>query len=405
MSFSDFDLAPEFVEVYRKLEYQHPTPVQAQTIPVILEGHDLIACAETGSGKTAAFMLPILTQIAAIRDAESAPPRGPMALVLVPTRELAGQVVEASEPFAAEVDLAIAAVYGGVSMRHQIEALRRGVDVLVATPGRLLDHMASGRIDYADLEFLVLDEGDRMLDIGFLPDIRRIAAHLPLDRQTLLFSATMPHAVEGLANSLTRDAKHVRIGEAGGDQPQMPDGITHAVFLVNPRRKVELMLQLLVEEGTDSVLVFTRTRAGADILSRSLGRSGIDADRIHGDLDQRARQKALDAFKQGKHQVLVATDVAARGLDIEGISHVINYDFPPCAEDYIHRVGRTGRADATGDAFSLVTPEEWNTLLAVEQAIGMAIPRLERNGLTYSVSTTGGPAFGPRHRRSLPRRW
>ncbi len=404
MTFTEFDLAPDFAPVLQKVGFSIPTPIQEQCIPSVLAGSDLIGCAQTGSGKTAAFMLPILTLIADFL-ADGPAPRGPLALVLVPTRELACQVVDASAPFAKSLDVRITAIYGGVSMGKQIDALREGVEVIVATPGRLLDHTASGRIHWDELEFLVLDEADRMLDIGFLPDIRRIVRRLPRERQTLLFSATMPNTVSTLANSLTRDPSHVTVGDAGGEQPAIPENITHAVYVVDPQRKLELLLQLLEQDGTDSVLVFTRTKRGADRLCASIAGQGVRANCIHGDLDQRLRLKALAAFKAGEHQVLVATDVAARGIDVTGISHVINYDFPPCSDDYIHRVGRTGRADATGDAISFVMPNEWDTLLNVEQGIGMAIPRLEHNGLAYRVRKPGTRTMGRGRRRGAPRRW
>ena len=404
MTFDEFDLAPEFKRVLDTVGFTQPTPIQEQCIPHVLAGADLIGCAQTGSGKTAAYVLPILTLLADFL-AEGPPPRGPSALVLVPTRELACQVVDMAIEFARALDLSAEAIYGGVSMNRQIDALRAGVDLIVATPGRLLDHTASGRINWNNLEFLVLDEADRMLDIGFLPDIRRIIRHLPQERQTLLYSATMPRSVSTLAHSITKNPEHVTIGDAGGERPSMPEGISHAVYVVHPQKKMSLLQGLLEEDGADSVLVFTRTKVGADNLCRAIGNQGIAASCIHGDLDQKLRLKALAQFGKGEFQVLVATDVAARGIDVTGISHVINYDFPPGPDDYIHRVGRTGRADATGDAISFVTPAEWDTLLTIEQALGKDIPRLERNGITFSISKGGGQRIGRARRRAAPRRW
>ena len=405
MTFQEFDLAPEFDPVLQSLGFEEPTPVQAEAMPIGLRGEDVIACAQTGSGKTAAFMLPVLTLVADFLDTREKAPRGPLVLVLVPTRELAVQVVEMAAPFAREVDVSITAIYGGVAMQPQIQALHRGVDVIVATPGRLLDHTSSGRIHWGDLRHLILDEGDRMLDIGFLPDIRRIVQHLPTKRQTLLFSATMAGQVRTLADSITHEPKRVTIGDAGRDRVKMPENITHGVYLVSPRRKLELLLKLLDDDGADTVLVFARTKHGTDLLHRTLERKGIKALCIHGDMAQQARQRALDSYREGDFQVLVATDVASRGLDVEGISHVINFDLPQSGDDYVHRAGRTGRVDATGDALSLVTPEEFDQLRNIECAIQMEIPRLERAGLTYAPPKANGRGIGRARRRAAPTRW
>lgn len=408
MTFQDYALAPEFDRVLTDCGWTEPTPVQQESIPIAITGADLIACAQTGSGKTGAYMLPLLTHVAdkldELDEAGQAP-RGPLALVLVPTRELATQVVEMAQPFADAVDVRLVPIYGGVSMRPQITGLKKGADVIVATPGRLLDHASSGRICWDDFAILVLDEGDRMLDIGFLPDIRRIEKLLPKRRQTLLFSATMPRQVQSLADSLTHEAQRVAIGDVTRDRVRMPENITHGVYLVSPRKKLDLLLELLDEDGADSVLCFARTKAGTDLLFRTLRKKGYRVQCIHGDMAQPARQKALDGFKRGNFQVLVATDVAARGVDVEGISHVINYDLPQTGDDYVHRAGRTGRADASGDAISLVVPEEYDLLRNIESAISMQIPRLTRGDLTYRARKPHQRGIGKARRLAAPRRW
>jgi ATP-dependent RNA helicase RhlE len=374
MPFSHFGLHADLLRGVRELGFTRPTPIQEAAIPPALEGRDVLAGAMTGSGKTAAFLLPILHRLAG-------KPRGTTrALVLTPTRELAAQIAEHLEALALHTPLSGAPVFGGVGMGPQEHAFRKGVDVLIATPGRLLDHF---RFPYArlhGLEILVLDEADRMLDMGFLPDIRRILRHLPAKRQTLFFSATLPPPIVTLARQMCHDPATIDIERKAA--PAV--GITHAAYPVSAELKSALLVELLKRGDIRNVLAFTRTKHRANRLAEYLLRHGVSAGRIHGNRSQAQRTQALDAFKAGKFPVLVATDIAARGIDIDALSHVVNFDVPNSPEDYVHRVGRTARAEATGDAFLFVAPEEENDLRGIERAIGRRLSRVTVPGFDYT---------------------
>lgn len=375
MSFNDFGLHESLLRGVRDLGFAQPTPVQQDAIPPAMQGRDLLACAMTGSGKTAAFVLPILHRLLA-----SGRPRnggGPRALVLTPTRELAAQVTEHLALFARHTPLRGAAVFGGVGMGPQERAFRTGVDVLVATPGRLLDHLSRPYARLDALEYLVLDEADRMLDMGFLPDVRRILRQVPERRQTLLFSATVPPPIVALAREMLDRPVALNIERRAAPAT----GITHTVYAVPQTRKSDLLLHLLEKEGMESVVAFTRTKHRANRVARWLAGRGVACAPIHGNRSQSQRTLALSGFKRGDFRVLVATDLAARGIDVEALSHVVNYDVPNVADDYIHRVGRTARAEATGDAITFVSPEEEEDLRSIEQALGRRIPRAPTPGL------------------------
>ncbi|MEK6911457.1 MAG: DEAD/DEAH box helicase [Candidatus Thermoplasmatota archaeon] len=371
--FDRFGLDPALVRAVRALGYEAPTPIQREAIPPILASRDVIGTAQTGSGKTAAFLLPILQRLM-----HKAPGRT-RALVLSPTRELAAQTDAAFRGFAKGTRLRAHAVYGGVGMAPQEHALRGGVDVVVATPGRLLDHMGRRNADFRGLEVLVLDEADRMLDMGFLPDVRRIVDALPRERQTLLFAATMPPEIEDLSRSIMRDP--VRISVSPPYRP--PPTIRHEVYPVPQHLKTTLLVRLLGREDMMSVLVFVRTKRRADRVARQVAQDGFPVARIHGDRSQSQREMALEGFRSGRHQILVATDVAARGLDVEGITHVINYDVPPVPTDYVHRVGRTARMEAAGEAITFVAPEEEGDVRGIERALGRSIPRVTLPDFNY----------------------
>jgi ATP-dependent RNA helicase RhlE len=374
MSFAHFGLHPDLLRGVAALHFESATPIQRDAIPPALAGRDVLACAMTGSGKTAAFLLPILQRL-------GAQPRGvTRALVVAPTRELAAQIDEHRQELGRFTRVTGAAVFGGVGMGPQEQAFRRRVDVLVATPGRLLDHL---RMPYARLdriEVLVLDEADRMLDMGFLPDIRRILSQLPARRQNLLFSATMPQPIVALAKDILRDPVALHIERVATPAT----GITHTVYPVPQELKSALFVQLCKQAGTRSVLAFTRTKHRANRLADYLARHGVKADRIHGNRSQAQRTAALAGFKEGRFQVLVATDIAARGIDIDALSHVINFDVPGMSEDYIHRVGRTARAEAVGDAFTLMSPDEESDLKSIERAVGSRFTRTRLPGFDYT---------------------
>ena len=363
---SEFHLIPPLAEAVRDMGYTRPTPIQAEAIPVILAGRDLIGCASTGTGKTAAFLLPILQRL------HGGTARGKLrALILSPTRELALQIDEQTLALGYHVGLTGVAVVGGVEMRMQERALRGGAEIVVATPGRLLDHMRFGYVDYSALEVLVLDEADRMLDMGFLPDIRRILDALPAERQTLMFSATIPPEIRKLADDILRDPVVVMVGA------QKPvSGIVHCVYPVAQARKGPLLTTLLRREAMHSVLVFVKRKSDADQLARTITRSGVRATSIHSDRRQEDRIAALEAFRRGEYPVLVGTDVAARGLDVEGISHIVNFDVPFSSDDYIHRGGRTARAGAAGEVITFVSPAEEERLRDIEKGIGATLPRV-----------------------------
>jgi len=378
MPFTTLGLHPDLLRGVSALGFTRPTPIQADAIPPALAGRDVLASAMTGSGKTAAFVLPIAQRL---MDR----PRGATrALILTPTRELAAQIDEDLRQLARFTPVRGAAVFGGVGMGPQEQAFRRGVDVLVATPGRLLDHFQYPYARLPQLEILVLDEADRMLDMGFLPDIRRVLKHLPAKRQTLFFSATMPQEIGQLAREML--SAPALINQERKAAPAV--GITHAVYPVARELKSALLLTLLKDEGMRSVLVFTRTKHRANRLAESLARQGVTVDKIHGNRTQAQRTHALASFKNGKHQVLVATDIAARGIDIDELSHVVNFDVPAVPDDYIHRSGRTARAEAVGDAFTLVSPDEENDFRAIERALGRPIPRVTVPGFDYTARTT-----------------
>lgn len=352
-----------------------PTPIQADAIPPAMQGTDILACASTGSGKTAAFLLPILDKLIA------KPRRTTRALVITPTRELAIQIVEQLDAIAVHTPVTAASIIGGVGMGPQEHAFRSGTDVLVATPGRLLDHMKSPYAKLDKIEFLVLDEADRMLDMGFLPDIKRILSRLPTKRQTLFFSATMPGPIGQLANQMLKNPATINL-----DRTSIPaTGITQALYPVPQELKSSLFLELLNRGIMKEALVFTRTKHRANRLSEFLGRNGIKAERIHGNRSQTQRQEALAGFKSGKYRVLVATDIAARGIDVEALGHVVNFDVPPAPEDYIHRVGRTGRAELTGEAFTFYSPEEEGDIRGIERAIKKSLPRVTLEGFDYKA--------------------
>jgi ATP-dependent RNA helicase RhlE len=379
MPFTGFNLDPAFLRAIRELGFTRPTPVQKDAIPPALAGRDVLACAMTGSGKTAAFLLPIMQRLLPKRRGVT------RALILTPTRELAAQIDQHLSDLAVHTPLTGAAVFGGVGMGPQEHAFRSGVDVLVATPGRLLDHFRQPYARLQHLEVLVLDEADRMLDMGFLPDIRRVLRHLPPRRQTLFFSATMPPPIGQLAREMLKDPVTVNLERKA--EPAV--GITHAVYPVPQELKTSLLLELLRRGDLKSVLVFTRTKHRANRLAEFLHRHEVPTERIHGNRSQAQRTAALAGFKAGRYRVLVATDIAARGIDVEALSHVVNFDVPGAAEDYIHRVGRTARAEATGDAFTLVAPGEEQDLHAIERALGKRLPRITVPGFDYHRKPEG----------------
>jgi len=395
-------LLPPLLQAVRELGYEQPTPIQQQAIPLVLEGRDLMAGAQTGTGKTAAFALPTLQRLAHFASSSASPARHPVrALVLTPTRELAVQVYESFREYGKHVPLRSTVVYGGVDMNAQIAELRRGVEILVATPGRLLDHVQNKTVMFNQVSVLTLDEADRMLDMGFMPDIKRILALLPTARQNLLFSATFPEEIRTLAKQLLRNPAEVQV--AARNAPA--DLVSHVVHPVAREKKRELLAYLVQTRGLKQVLVFTGTRIGANRLAHQLRRDHIHADAIHGDKSQSEREAALEAFKAGKTTVLVATDVASRGLDIEGLPQVINFDIPRSPEDYVHRIGRTGRAGLAGEAISLVAPDDSEALAAIEKLIRKKIERVLVAGFEpggASVAAMMGPE-GARRREGAPR--
>lgn len=373
-AFTKLGLSDALAYGVQEMGFVEPTPIQAQAIPLVLAGRDVIGSAQTGTGKTAAFALPIIQRLAghgALR-----------CLILEPTRELALQVEEAFQKFAKFTDLEVTIVYGGVGYGKQTEDLRRGMDILAATPGRLLDHLEQGNCSLDKVEILVLDEVDRMLDMGFLPDVRRIVSKCPKVRQTLFFTATLPAEIEQLAAWALRDPAKVEIGR----QRSPAETIAHAFYPVVATQKFELLQLLLERTDFKSVLVFCRTRMGADRIAGRLKSTGHTVGVMHSDRNQRERIEALEGFKSGRFEVLVATDIAARGLDIAGVSHVINYDVPENPEDYVHRIGRTGRAQNTGDAFTLVTEEDVRDARSIERYMGVSVERKKLDGFPYIYS-------------------
>ena len=380
MNFEQFNLDPRLLAGVRRLGYTTPTPIQIQAIPAALDGKDLIGTAQTGTGKTAAFVLPILSKLL------SGPRRRTRALIVTPTRELAQQIHEAVGDLAGGTGLRSATLYGGVAASPQIRALRDGTEILIACPGRLLDHIRQRNARLDGIEILILDEADRMLDMGFLPDVKRILQHVPAKRQTMLFSATFPKEIEQLAASTLRNPTRIAIGLS---RPAYT--VAHALYSVPQHLKTPLLLELLKRTRTGSVLIFTRTKHRAEKLSRQIGKAGFRATSLHSDRSQGQRQSALTGFRSGHYQVMVATDLAARGLDVEAISHVINFDMPATADDYIHRIGRTGRAERSGDAFTLVTPDDRNMIRSLEKIIGSRLPLHKLDGFDYSAPAVAMP--------------
>lgn len=374
MPFSTYGLHPDLLRGVRELGFTRPTPIQDEAIPPAVKGRDLLACAMTGSGKTAAFLLPIMHRLMGKKRGTT------RALILTPTRELAAQIDQHLQQLAVHTPITGAAIFGGVGMGPQEHAFRSGVDILIATPGRLLDHFKQPYAKLDGLEILVLDEADRMLDMGFLPDIKRVLRHVPTKRQTLFFSATMPEPIVALSREMLHDPATINLERKSA--PAV--GITQAVYPVAQDVKSSLFLELLKRDEIGNVIVFTRTKHRANRLADFLDKQGMPAARIHGNRSQAQRTEALAGFKNGKYRVLVATDIVARGIDVEALEHVVNFDVPHVPEDYIHRVGRTARAEATGDAFTFVSPEEEGDLRAIERAIGKRLPRVTVPDFDYT---------------------
>ncbi len=378
-SFPALKLHRDLLRGVKELGFARPTPIQQDAIPPAIDGRDVLACAATGSGKTAAFLLPILHKLVD-------KPRGTTrALIVTPTRELAAQILQELEEIAVHTPVTAAAIFGGVGMGPQEHAFRSHVDVLVATPGRLLDHLKHPYAKLDRIEHLVLDEADRMLDMGFLPDIKRLLKHLPTKRQTLFFSATMPAPILALTRELLHDPVTINLERKAAPA----SGITQAIYPVPQELKSALLVELLKRGIMKEALVFTRTKHRANRLWEQLGKQGINVARIHGNRSQAQRTDALEGFKSGRYRVLVATDIAARGIDVEALGHVVNFDVPAQTEDYIHRVGRTARAEMTGEAFTFVAPDESDDLRAIERAIGKALPRVTLPDFDYSAKPTG----------------
>lgn len=393
MSFESFRFHPQINAGIRDLGYHTPTPIQEQVIPHALAGRDVIGIAQTGTGKTAAFVLPILQRL--MRG-----PRGRVrAMIVTPTRELAEQIQGVIEALGKHTGIRSVTIYGGVGYQSQIQRLRRGVEIAVVCPGRLLDHLERGTLTLDQIEALTLDEADQMFDMGFLPDVRRILRLTPVERQTMLFSATMPDAVRSLAREALRDPITVQIGRSAPVAT-----VTHAIYPVPEHLKTSLLIELLERTDAGSVLIFTRTKHRAQRLGDTLARLGYRATSLHGNLSQNRRQAALDGFRSGRYQILTATDIAARGIDVAHISHVINYDMPQTAEAYTHRIGRTGRAARTGDAFTLVTRSDTTMVRAIERLIGEPLKRETIPGFDYNAAApaneTRSDAFQPRHHES-----
>jgi ATP-dependent RNA helicase RhlE len=393
MSFQEFGLADEVVHGVQSMGYSDPTPIQLRAIPLILEGKDVMGSAQTGTGKTAAFGLPILTKLKQ---------HGKMrCLVLEPTRELAAQVETAFRDFSRFMDIEIGLIQGGVGFGAQREALKKGIDILVATPGRLLDLMEQGDVRLDTIEYLVLDEVDRMLDMGFLPQVRKIVEKCPKQRQTLFFSATLPPEIATMTSWVLKNPEVIEIGA----RRSPAETVTHALYPVAKDQKFELLLALLDRTNYDSVIIFSSTKINADRIAAQLKSAKHAVAVLHADRTQRERTEALEGFKSGKFEVLVATDLAARGLDIAGVSHVINYDVPGHPEDYVHRIGRTGRAQLTGDAFTIFTAEDLDHVRSIERFIGQAIPRLKLENFNYLYTAVFNesqiPSGSPRGGRTL----
>ena len=384
MPFTNFGLSDPLVRGILATGYAAPTEIQSQAIPAAVRGRDVIGCAQTGTGKTAAFVLPILDRLS---HEPAAKKRVPRSLILTPTRELALQIENAIRGYGRFVDIRTLAVYGGVNIKSQLKALKHGVDIVVATPGRLMDHMQRGTIDLRHIEVLVLDEADRMLDMGFINDVKKIVRVLPGKRQTMLFSATISKEVKSLAAEMQKSPEMIQIG-----RPRNPiETITQHIYPVRKEQKMDLLIHMLGDSQMYSVLVFSRTKHGADKINRRLKRADIVSVAIHSGRTQGQRLQAMDGFKSGKFQVMVATDIAARGINIEGISHVINFDVPAFAEDYVHRIGRTGRATALGDAITFVSYDEHKYLRKIESFIGRELKSEKCESFTYTKSESLQP--------------
>jgi len=389
MPFIKLGLSPAVLEGVRAAGYITPTPIQLRGIPLVLAGRDVIGSAQTGTGKTAAFALPILTRLD-----RHAP--GPRTLILEPTRELAAQVETAFRDYARFTDLKVTVVYGGVGYGRQMDELRAGADVVVATPGRLLDHLERGTLRLDKVQFLVLDEADRMLDMGFLPDVRRIVERCPRQRHTSLFSATIPPQIETLIQWAMHNPETIEIGA----RRTPAETVKHVIYPVSDQQKSDLLLELLKRVNFNSVLIFCRTKHGADRVAGLLKKNNHAVAVLHSNRTQKEREQALEGFRSGKYEVLVATDIAARGLDIADVSHVINYDVPQHPEDYIHRIGRTGRAEASGDAFTIMVAEDAGHVFAIERFISQKIPRVKLENFNYRYTAlfeeakAGQPAGG-----------
>lgn len=399
MSFTKFGLSDHILKGVQAAGYTTPTPIQSLAIQPALEGKDIIGCAQTGTGKTAAFVLPMLHRLTN-GNGSHVRSHHVRALVVTPTRELAHQVRDAVAEYGRFLSLRAVCIYGGVSMENQLKLLRRGADIVIATPGRLLDHMQRRTIDLSKVQILVLDEADRMLDMGFINDVRKIIGAIPTERQTMLFSATISSEIQTLAGRILRDPLKVEVGE----KRRPVETVTQHFYRVSSDAKMDLLYHALEAEKMDSVLVFSRTKHGADKICRRLERNKINAIAIHSNRTQSQRQRALDGFKEGKFRVLVATDIAARGIDVEDISHVINFDIPHFAEDYIHRIGRTGRAGATGDAITFVGREDEQHLRQIEKFIGKRFTVTSYPGFTPTprAATQEKPAARPSFGQSRP---
>jgi ATP-dependent RNA helicase RhlE len=389
VSFNNFGLSSEVVRGTQAMGFAEPTPIQLRAFPIILEGKDLIGTAQTGTGKTAAFALPILTLLGQHGKFRC--------LVLEPTRELAAQVETAFRDYGRFTDIRATVLHGGVGYGKQKDDLKRGVDVVVATPGRLLDHLEQKTLHFRDVNILVLDEVDRMLDMGFMPQVRQIVEKISRDRQTLLFSATLPPEIERLTKWVLRDPELVEIGI----RRSPAETVTHAVYPVAAEQKFDLLMALLERTQFDSVLIFCRTKMNADRVAHKLKQGNHAVAVLHSNRTQRERIEALEGFKSGKYEVMVATDIASRGLDIAGVSHVINYDVPEHPEDYVHRIGRTGRAQNVGDAFTLMNGEEVSALQAIEHFIGQKIPRLKLENFPYKFTILFEPESAVGGRRAI----
>ena len=378
MSFEQFNFDKALLRAVAKQGFETPTPIQAQAIPTALEGRDVLGVAQTGTGKTAAFVLPSLQRL---MQGHRTGDRRPLRMVVIaPTRELALQIAEDARALAEFTDLRVAAIYGGDPLRRQVEILRKGLDIAIATPGRLLDHLRRGNLRLDAVEIAVLDEADRMLDMGFLPDIETIVRRMPEQRQTMLFSATMPPAIKALSYRFMKTPVRIEIENA-----RPPEALHQLVYPVAQHLKAPLLTALLRGAAVESALVFTRTKQDADVVARQLSQAGLSVGVMHGDFVQKERVKALDRFRQGHVRILVATNIASRGLDIDGISHVVNFDVPEEAEDYVHRIGRTARVQAEGVAWTLATPDDEGQIAAIEYLLGEKIERVTLPGFDYDV--------------------